>query len=181
MTRLRGTPIQSAESSRKTDSWPFPTTSVSGDLWAESACRDADPTLFDLHRVKARQRAAAAYCAKCSVAEECLAFGIEMGSEGIFGGTLIKRGRVISPIQLPTPKPAESRTKRTPPDPDALRQHVRRRSSPMCTVEDCGEPAKVKGLCSPHYQREWARLNPGLTAKYKREYRRRQRQRRAAQ
>ena len=62
------------------------------DLWAAGSCRSADPDLFfgpDAEFVSARQQREAearAICAGCPVRDSCLAYALDTGEAGIWGG-----------------------------------------------------------------------------------------------
>lgn len=71
---------------------------ANGQDWKQhAACKDADTDLFFPHERNGREpslkaekqtAAAKAYCARCAVTGECLAFGLSLpaDSDGIYGG-----------------------------------------------------------------------------------------------
>lgn len=62
-------------------------------------CRD-HPDLFvvfgDRGNARSRRvRRAAALCSDCPLKAACLAWAVEWGQDGVFGGKLVSRGRVL--------------------------------------------------------------------------------------
>jgi hypothetical protein len=68
-------------------------------LWAKrAACKDADPTLFDLDSIHPYHLAIQnkVYCNACPVEHECLMWGSVTGARGIWGGaTYRQRNRMM--------------------------------------------------------------------------------------
>jgi WhiB family transcriptional regulator, redox-sensing transcriptional regulator len=63
------------------------------------SCRDR-PDLFvsfnDRGAARSRRvRRAAALCSDCPLKAACLAWAVEWGQDGVFGGKLVSRGRVL--------------------------------------------------------------------------------------
>lgn len=71
---------------------PFP-----GDWIERAECRGADPSIFFGERGADDYDAARAYCAACSVADDCLDYALEAGPSlaGLWGGETAKsRNRI---------------------------------------------------------------------------------------
>ena len=58
---------------------------------SKRACFDADPDIFFPERGETNEKAMA-YCNRCPVTEECLAWAVKHGERGVWGGTS-ERGR----------------------------------------------------------------------------------------
>ena len=66
-----------APSTREETWWP--------DWVAAAACRSSDPAAF--FREGAAAEAALEVCGRCDVTAECLQYALDLGAEGIWGGT----------------------------------------------------------------------------------------------
>jgi WhiB family redox-sensing transcriptional regulator len=61
------------------------------DAWKyDAACRTADPDLFIPVSGHYDPAPALAFCARCSVVEECRAYALSNGDKGVWGGIYIK-------------------------------------------------------------------------------------------
>ena len=69
-------------------------------LTQEAACRDADPTLFDVVD-GSHVKYALAYCERCPVVKECDTFVRPRKSfyDGVAAGKLWRNGRIVDPDQ----------------------------------------------------------------------------------
>jgi WhiB family redox-sensing transcriptional regulator len=74
--------------------------------WQDAECRGTDPDLFFPER-GASLVAAKAVCADCSVADECLAFGL-YEKFGIWGGLSERERRVLRRRLPKTPRPRQA-------------------------------------------------------------------------
>jgi hypothetical protein len=77
------------------------------DWQQQAACRHANPALFDGFQAGPSERdwrrigQAQKICRECSVRTECLEFGIQQVSSGVFGGKYLSQGHPVDHPELP--------------------------------------------------------------------------------
>jgi WhiB family redox-sensing transcriptional regulator len=60
----------------------------------DASCRDVDPEIFFPVSAKPEfAREALAICATCPVREQCLSWALEIGADGVWGGTTDEQRR----------------------------------------------------------------------------------------